>query len=158
MKIKRSFVTPYITLLFLVIALSGTLMLFHIFDGYTEVLHELLGVLFLIFSVLHLLVNWKSLATHLKKKSFIFSSILILLLSAGIVIMGKGHGDYQRYIVKKLSNADLVNTLEILEIDYSKADSILKEKNIVIGNCKTITEIALKYDKPSKDILEFITE
>jgi len=37
MSLNRNFVTPLITIVFLVVALSGVLMFFHIFDGYTEV-------------------------------------------------------------------------------------------------------------------------
>lgn len=158
MNIKRNFVTPFITLLFLVIAISGTFMFFHILDGYTEVLHELLGILFLIFSVLHVVLNWKSLKSHFKKRMFATASIVITLLSILIITIGKGHNDYQRTIVKKLAEAEINNTLEILEVDSLEAVRILNENDVVIGNSKTIEEIAFKNNLPSKDILELITE
>ena len=49
MKIKREIVTPYLALVFFVVALSGILMFFHLFDGYTNVVHELLGLTFVLF-------------------------------------------------------------------------------------------------------------
>ncbi|MGK9120968.1 DUF4405 domain-containing protein [Olivibacter jilunii] len=66
----RKYITPFITLVFLVVALSGLLMLFHLFDGYTEVMHESLGLVFVIFAIFHILVNWKSLKIHFGKKVF----------------------------------------------------------------------------------------
>lgn len=156
MKIKRNIVTPYITFSFIVIALSGILMFFHVFDGYTEVLHEIIGLMFVIFSILHIVVNWKSLKSHFKKKAFIVSFILTLLLSTGIIIIGNGHGEHKRFIMQKLTEADIVNTCEILQIDYQEAEMILRSNNIIIGKSKTIDGVGLKNHKCPDEILELI--
>ena len=86
MKIKREFITPYITFLFLVIGLSGIFRFIHVFDDYTEIVHEFLGLAFVIFSALHIIINWKSLKIHFKKKMFVTSAIVVLLLSVGLII------------------------------------------------------------------------
>lgn len=158
MKISRNFVTPFITIIFLIIGVTGILMALHIFDGYTETLHEALSLLFVIFSLLHIIVNWKSLKNHFKKKTFTTALIVVLLLSAAIAVLGKGHGEHERIIMKKLSVADIANTFELLEIDYNVAEKKLKNNNIVIGNSKTIEEIALKNSESSKKIIELIVK
>lgn len=53
MKLNRNYVTPFISLVFLVVGISGLLMFFHLFDGYTEVVHEILGLLFVICYLCH---------------------------------------------------------------------------------------------------------
>lgn len=46
MKPSRNYVTPFITIIFLAVGLSGVLMCFHLLVGYTEVVHEVLGIFF----------------------------------------------------------------------------------------------------------------
>src|SRR5690554_7727665 len=75
MKLSRSFITPLITIIFLVVGLSGLLMFFHVFDGYTEVVHEILGLFFVVFSVLHVILNWKAFKIYFKMRVFILSTI-----------------------------------------------------------------------------------
>ncbi len=70
MKLKRNYVTPFISLNFLVLGISGMLMFFHLFDGYTEVVHEFFGLFFFICSIFHIILNWKALKIHLKKRCF----------------------------------------------------------------------------------------
>lgn len=158
MKISRNFVTPYITMIFIIIGITGILMALHIFDGYTETLHEVLGILFVIFSLLHIVVNWKSLKSHFKKKTFITSVIVVLLLSTVIAILGKGHGEHEPIIMEKLSVADIANTFEILGIDYHEAEIKLKNNDIIIDNSKTIEDIALKNSESKKKIIELIVK
>lgn len=47
MKLSRNYVTPFVSLVFIVVGLSGLLMFFHLFDGYTEIAHEYLDTLLL---------------------------------------------------------------------------------------------------------------
>lgn len=158
MKIKRGFVTPYITWTFVVIGITGILMFFHILDGYTEVVHEFLGLFFVIFAVFHVIINWKSLKRHFKQRMFTTSFIVTLLLSALFLYAGKGHGNHKRTIIKKLSKAPINETLSILEIDHSDALAILKNNRITFGESKTIEEIGLKNKISPNDILELIVK
>lgn len=57
MKLNRNFVTPFISLVFLMVGISGLLMFLHLFDGYTEVLHEVFGLFFVICAVFHIILN-----------------------------------------------------------------------------------------------------
>lgn len=158
MKLKRNIITPLVTLLFAVIALTGILMFLHILDGYTEVLHELLGVVFIIFSILHIIINWKALKNHLKSDKFGIAIVITIILSLGIVLAGKGHGDHERFILNKLITANINSTLSILEIDYQDAVLILKNENITIGNATTIQEIGINNNIAPKDVIELIAK
>lgn len=75
MNLNRNYITPFISLVFLVVGLSGLLMFFHLFDGYTEVVHELLGVFFVICAMFHIILNWKALKIHFKRGVFHFDKL-----------------------------------------------------------------------------------
>jgi hypothetical protein len=158
MKIKREFITPYITFLFLVIGLSGILRFLHVFDDYTQIVHEVLGLAFVIFSILHIIINWKSLKIHFKKRVFITSAIVVLLLSVGLVIIGKIHVNEERIIKEKLFKAPISIVFSILDIEYDKAEIILKNQNIIIAGSNNLEEVCRKNKKSPNEILELIIQ
>ncbi len=158
MKIKRSFVTPYIVFLFLVIGLSGILMFFHLFDDYTRVLHELLGLTFVLFSILHIIINWTSLKGHFKKKIFYVSGLVVLLISIGLIIIGKVNGNHEQVIIDKILKAPISSSFIVLNVDYNDAEIILKKNNIKIGDSKTIEEICIRNQKSPNEIIELIVK
>jgi hypothetical protein len=158
MKISRIIVTPYISLIFLVIGITGILMALHIFDGYTETVHEILGLVFVVFSILHVLVNWKVLKNLFKKNYFMKPTIIVLAISITIAFWGQGHGEHARYMTKKISEAEMNMALELLNIEMEDAISKLKNKGLEIGNSSTIAEIALLNDESNKLIIEVIIE
>src|SRR5690606_29953739 len=83
MKPNRNYVTPFISLLFVVVGLSGLLMFFHLFEGYTEVVHEVLGLFFTISFFFQILFIWKALKINIKKAFFLpelFGEIIITSL------------------------------------------------------------------------------
>ena len=135
MKIKREFVTPYITFLFLVIGLSGIFRFIHVLDDYTQIVHEALGLAFVIFSVLHIIINWRSLKIHFKKRMFVTSAIVVLLFSVGLVIFGKLHVNEERIIMEKLFKAPIANVFSVLDLlfFYVFFESILIPMFIIIG-------------------------
>ncbi|NDW17614.1 DUF4405 domain-containing protein [Dysgonomonas sp. 216] len=158
MKLERKVITPYLTFLFVVVAISGMLMLFHIFDDYTKVVHELLGAVFVLFSIFHVILNWKSLKSHFKNKVFIISGIVILLFSTAFVLAGKLHPNHEQIVMEKLAEAPISESFSILKLDYDEVEKILNENDIVIGNSKTIKDIGLNNKKSVKDIIELIIE
>lgn len=158
MKIKRNFITPYIVFLFLVIGLSGILMFFHLFDDYTRVLHELLGLAFVLFSILHMIINWTSLKGHFKKKMFHISGLVVLLISVGFIIIGKANVNHEQVIIDKILKAPISSSFNVLNVDYNDAEITLKENNITIGDSKTIEEICIRNQKSPNEIIELIVE
>ena len=158
MKIKRNFVTPYIVFIFLVIGLSGILMFFHVYDDYTKVLHELLGLTFVFFSILHLIINWTSLKGHFKKKMFFISGTVVLIISIGFIIIGKANGNEERVIIDRIVKAPISSSFNLLNVDYNEAEIILKNNSITIGDSKTIEEISIRNQKSPYKIIELIVK
>ena len=158
MKINRNIITPYITWTFFVLAFTGMLMLFHVFDGYTEVLHELIALFFVIISAFHIILNWKALRIHFKRRAFIISIIVVFLFSALIIILGSGHGQIERFTIEKMVQAPVFKTLDILEIDIKQAERIFHINNIEIGTAQTIEEIGINNNISPKDLLELLVK
>lgn len=158
MKLKRNIITPYLTFLFLAVGISGILMLFHILDDYTKVVHELLGAVFVLFSILHVIINWKSLKTHFKNRVFIVSGIVILIFSIGFVVLAKMEVDHEKIMIEKIIEAPIAESFSILNLSYDKVDETLKESNIIIGESKSIKEIGINNNKSPKNIIELIIE
>jgi len=158
MKIKRNIVTPYLAFLFLVVGVSGTFMLFHVFDDYTAIVHELLGMAFVVFSVLHLILNWKSMKSHFKKRVFISSGIIVLIFSILFISMGKMHGNLEYEIIDKLIKSPVTYSFNVLNMDYHQAETILEKNNIIVGASETIEEICKKNQISPKEILELLVK
>lgn len=158
MKLKRKYITPYLTWTFVVIGITGILMTFHVFEGFIEVVHGLLGLIFIIFSILHLVINWRSLKPYFKKSAFIVSLFVTIAISILIINQFKGFGEEERTIMKKLTKAPIHQTLKILEIDYSEAILKLKNNKIDFGNSKTIDEIGFNNHIAPDEILEMIVK
>jgi len=156
MKLKRNVVTPYLTFLFLIVAISGVLMFFHILDDYTKEVHELLGIVFVVFSILHVVINWKSLKSHFKNRVFVVSGIVVLIFSIAFVVLGTMNLDHEGVIIERVVEAPIPESFSVLDLDYNEVEKILKENNIVIGDSKTIKEISVNNDKTPKDIIELI--
>jgi len=156
MKIKRNIVTPYLAFLFLVVGISGTFMFFHVFDGYTTVVHDILGLAFVVFSVLHLIINWKSMKSHFKKRVFISSGIIVLVFTILFVSAGKMHENLEHDIIGKLIKSPVLHSFNVLNIDYHQAESILEKNNIIVGASETIEEICINNQISPKKILELL--
>lgn len=158
MKLKRNIITPYLTFLFIIVAISGILMLFHILDDYTQIVHELLGLVFVIFSIFHVIINWKSLKGHFKSKIFIISGIVILFFSVGFVIAGKLHVNHEQIMIERVVDAPISESFSVLNLDYSEVEKKLLKNNVTIGESKSIKDIGINNDKSAKEIIELIIE
>ena len=155
MKINRKIVTPIVTFIFLLIGVTGIMMFFHVFDGFIEVLHEIAGLAFVIFSILHVIVNWKSLKNLFKNKSFIITGVLTLIISTTIIFIAKGHNEHKRIIIEKLVEAPIEETFYILDIDKNALE-LLENKDILIGSSTTINEVGINNGIKPEEVLEIL--
>ncbi|MBF0443797.1 MAG: DUF4405 domain-containing protein [Oligoflexales bacterium] len=90
---KRSWVSLLTALFFVIVSTSGIIMLFHIKAGGVKELHEVIGVLFAVFGVIHLIFNWKALLSYLKSPRPLAVFILAAILCVAIfhIVSGEEH-------------------------------------------------------------------
>ncbi len=91
----RTGLNPSLALTFIIVGLTGIMLMFHIEAGGIKHLHEWMGIVFLILCITHLCLNWKTFLGYLKNRTVLVSAIGICLLSAFLLIStgdrGKGH-------------------------------------------------------------------
>ena len=158
MKLSRNYVTPFISLVFLVVGLSGLLMFFHLFDGYTEVVHELLGLFFIICAIFHIVLNWKALKIHFKRGVFIPALLGVLTISVTLIIAEVMNPPVDIIIINKLIKAPINDAFKALDVDYFAASKRLETNGISIGKAKTIEDIWINNNVDPEKVIELIAE
>ncbi|WP_348800437.1 DUF4405 domain-containing protein [Flavobacterium adhaerens] len=158
MKPDRKYITPFISLLFAVLAITGILMLFHLFDGYTEVAHELIGVAFVIAAVLHIMLNWNGLKIHFKRQVFVPSTIVVVILTLLFVYLERRQVPIDIIIVDKIFEAPLKDSCKVLNIDYALAIQKLEEKGYKTSDIKTLEDICIYNDADPQEVIELLID
>jgi hypothetical protein len=87
----RVWLSPLTFLTFLVIGITGLLMLFHVRVPAVKVLHELVGIGFVIVGTVHLVLNWRVFFGYFRHNSARLSLGLGLLLCGALVVLGLNH-------------------------------------------------------------------
>ncbi|HEY8401666.1 MAG TPA: DUF4405 domain-containing protein [Cytophagaceae bacterium] len=158
MKLNRDYITPFISLTFLVVGLSGLLMFFHLFDGYTEVVHEYLGMFFFICAVFHIIVNWKALRNHFKKGVFIPALLAILAVSLIFIVGESMYPPIDLTIINKIVKAPISDAFKALEVDYFIVSERLESNGISIDGATTIEAIWVNNNVDPEKVIDLILE
>lgn len=158
MKPNRNYVTPFISLVFLVVGISGLLMFFHLFDGYTEVVHEILGLFFVVCAIFHIILNWKALKIHFKKGVFLPALFGVLTVSAILIVSERMYPPVDLQMMERIVKAPVGDAFRALDINYDKASIKLKEKGILIEKATTIEEIWLNNNTDPEEVIDLIME
>lgn len=153
---NRAYVTPFIALVFVVVALSGLLMFFHLLDGYTEVVHEILGLAFVLFASLHIFINWASLRTHFKKNVFFPAAVAVLVISVMIVVAQMGYPTVDSLIVNRVVQSPITDVFRMLNVDYEKTVQSLADHGISMENAETLEDIWLNNDVSPEEVIDLI--
>lgn len=158
MKLDRKYITPFISLLFIVLAITGLLMFLHLFDGYTEVAHELIGVGFTVAAIFHIIINWAGLKNHFRKKVFIPAALAVLTLTAIFICMERLQIPIGIVFTEKIIKAPITDSFKVLSVNSQQASKRLQQHNIIIGDAKTLEEIWIKNDVDPQEVIELILE
>src|SRR5690606_34394617 len=114
----------------LVVGISGILMLFHIFDGYTEVVHELLGLFFVICAAFHIILNWKALKIHFKKGVFIPAALAVAVISILFIIQQQYDPKLDTIVIDRIIKAPIDDVFRALQVDSFSAVERLEANGI----------------------------
>lgn len=158
MKLSRNYITPFISLIFLVVGLSGLLMFFHLFDGYTEVVHEFLGVFFVVCAIFHIILNWKALKLHFKKGVFVPTSLAVFLISVIFIVQQYFNPKVDTMLLDKIIKAPINDVFKVLNVDSAEVDKRLEVNGMTIKGAKTIEEIWINNDTDPEVVIDLIVE
>lgn len=157
MKQIRNYVTPFISLVFLVVGMSGVFMFLHLFDGYTEVVHELLGVFFVICATFHIILNWKALKIHFTKGVFIPAALALAVISAVIIVGQQFNPKVDTIVIGRIVKAPLDDAFRALQVDFFEAVRRLEANGISMEGAETIEEIWINNDADPEEVIDLIT-
>jgi len=156
--IIKTIVTSSTAFLFFVVGITGVLMFFHIFDDYTKVTHEILALVFVLFLISHVIINWNNFRKYLKKQAFTTSGILVFLFTLLLIIISKHSGDIQHELVERLLKSPISHSFIVLEKSFDQTKAKIESNGIVIGESNTIEEICLNNQISPQDLIELIIQ
>jgi len=158
MKLNRNYITPLVSLTFLVVGISGLLMLFHWFDGYTEVVHECLGLLFTLSALFHIVVNWKALKIHFKKSVFVPALLAIMVTSFVLIIAEQRYPPVDLQIIQRITKAPVQDAFKALHINPTEAERKLSEKRISLEEAQTLEDLWIQTKADPEEIIDMLLE
>ena len=86
--------SPFMTVVFLVIAVTGLLMSFDIHVAGMGYLHKWLGIIFIIAGTVHLFLNWRRLRIYLTGRPA--KAMILLAVLVAILVGISGHSEHER--------------------------------------------------------------
>lgn len=158
MKLNRNYVTPFISLIFFVLGISGMLMFFHLFDDYTEVVHEFFGLFFFICAIFHIILNWKALKIHFKKGVFIPAALALAVISILFIIEQQSSPKVDTILLERISKAPIDDAFKALQVDSLKAVTRLKANGISIEGAETLEDIWTNNEANIIEVIDLITD
>lgn len=158
MKLNRNYITPLVSLTFLVVGISGLLMLFHWFDGYTEVVHECLGLLFTVSALFHIVVNWKALKIHFKKSVFVPALLAIMVTSVVLIIAEQRYPPVDLQIIQRITKAPVQDAFKALHINPTEAERKLSEKGISLKEAQTLEDLWIQTKADPEEIIDMLLQ
>ncbi|MBN2768211.1 MAG: DUF4405 domain-containing protein [Campylobacterales bacterium] len=118
MRLERGWVTPLAGGLFLIMAVTGILMFFHIDTGLNKVAHEWLGLFMVVVVVLHIVLNFKGFVNSLKTLTGkTISGIFVVLLMLSFLSLN-GEGPNKPFVlpIGIMAKADIADLSKISRI------------------------------------------
>lgn len=158
MKLNRNYVTPFISLVFLVVGITGVLMFFHLFDGYTEVVHEFLGLFFVICAIFHVMLNWKALKIHFKRGVFIPAALAVAAISILFIVQQHYNPKVDTIVLGRIIKAPIDDVFKALQVDSIEAVKRLEANGIIIEGARTLEEIWINNNVKPEKVFDLITD
>jgi hypothetical protein len=154
----RIVATSATALLFLIVAVTGVLMFFHLFESQTKAMHEWLGMAMVAAVALHLFVHWKSMRSHVTKRGFallgaaVSVSVILFLASA------QSGPDMKRVAIGSLFEAPLMHAAPVLKTDVATALTQLKAAGLQTEGLDSIDALAKANGTSPFTVLAILTD
>lgn len=144
MTMDKKWVTPLITGSFLLIAITGVLMFFHIDTGLNKVAHEWLGFVMVFGTILHIMINikgFKQMFNNTMGKTIV--GVFVLVLGLSFINLGGDEKEKPFMIpVKVLAKASIAELAQVSHTDKQVLLDRLKSNGVVISDdTKSIKDV-----------------
>lgn len=88
---SKTWLSPFVTITFVIISVTGVLLFFHVKNGPIMALHEWFGWLFVVAGLVHVLLNIRPLLSYLKRPAALASIAVALVIGVFLTIGGVKH-------------------------------------------------------------------
>ncbi|SMO32316.1 protein of unknown function [Thalassovita litoralis] len=114
----RKYATPLTIGSFILMAVTGTLMFFHLNTTFNKVAHEYLGIVMIAAVVLHLVLNWRAFTTYFKRPlAMCIMGIFILALGLSFIPSSQKGGRPEFGAVRMVISAPVSTLAPMLGTD-----------------------------------------
>jgi len=159
--IPRNILSALLTVVFVVISVTGILMYFKIRMFSIQTVHIWLGFAFVLVGCLHLLKNWSGFLSYFKKRSTFLSIAFGVLVTASFIIVPLINPQEKKVSPKNqlfttMMNAPLSKVAAFVDLDADMMVKALADKQIVSSRKQSVLEIAQANEKSNDEILNIV--
>jgi len=148
----RPLVTTLTTLLFVIIGITGVLIFFHLGGTSAKVLHEWIGLVFVLAALFHLMQNWRSLKSHLKKPAVYGPLVAVSIASAvlGFTTASSGEKPGHVMMLGTVFSSPLAEVAPLLDVSPRELIRRLQNRGYSVNDASQPVEAIAKAN--SKDL------
>ena len=133
-------------------------MFFHLFDGYTEVVHEFFGLFFFICAIFHIILNWQALKIHFKKGVFIPAVLALAVISVLFILEQQRSPKVDTIILNRLVKAPIDDAFKALQVDSLNTVKKLEANGMSMKGVATMEDIWTNNDTNIMEVIDLITD
>lgn len=149
--------TPATIALFVVVGVSGVMLLFKIGEGFVKGAHEWLGLVFVIAGGIHVFRHWRATKKYFTSRAFWAVAAIVGVITIAFVApsAGGGHGNPMFTVVTAVAGAPIERVAPILGTTPQDMMAKLDKAGIKVeGPTQTLEEVANKSGRHLFQIIE----
>jgi hypothetical protein len=159
--VPRNILSALLTVVFVVVSVTGVLMYFKIRMFSVQSLHIWLGFAFALVGCLHLFKNWRGFISYFKKRSTFLSVAFALFVTATFIILPLINPQEKRISPKNqlfsaMLNAPLSKVAAFVDLDEEMMVKALADHQILASHKQSVSEIAKANEKSNDEILNIV--
>lgn len=149
--------TPVVAAVFVVSAVTGVLLFFHLGERLIKELHEWIGLAFVAAASLHVLRNRRALASHARQRTLWIAAALVLSAAAAFIVPAlsarEGGGEGSRRLLQAMMAAPLEQVAPILSTTPTALSERLTAAGFTVaGPTASLRDIARASGRPPQEL------
>ena len=153
---KREYATPLSAITFVVIALSGVMMYFHVLDSYVKEMHETVGLLFVGAVMVHVIVHWRGMKNYFSQRIYHVIAGLMMVVAIGFITTSESEKNPKGEIFEAVFNAPIEHSFPLFGNSVATGSEKLSKAGIHMDHATSIAAIAKANHKPPFEIIEIL--
>ena len=159
--IPRNILSALLSVIFLVISITGILMYFKIRMFSIQTLHIWLGFAFVLAGCLHLFKNWRGFLSYFKKRSTFLSIafgvfVIISFIAVPLINPHEKSVSPRNQLFKVMMGTPLFQVADFMDLDADRMVKALADEQITASKKQSILEIAQANEKSNDAIVKIV--